>query len=135
MAMKRHPALRQLSSDHHTGLVLARKAREAAKGAVQDPRYAWTTLVARFQAELEPHFAVEEKGLLVALWRAGETDLVERTLTEHEDMRSLIAQDRPENLARFAELLTAHIRFEEQTLFARAQELLEPDQLSELVIA
>ena len=52
------------------------------------------------------------KRVLVALWRAGETDLVERTLTEHEDMRSLIAQDRPENLARFAELLTAHIRFE-----------------------
>ena len=135
MTMKRHPALRQLSSDHHTGLVLARKAREAAKGTVHDQRYAWTTLVARFHAELEPHFTVEEKGLLVALWRAGETDLVERTLTEHEDMRSLIAQDRPENLARFAELLTAHIRFEEQTLFARAQESLAPDQLTELVMA
>ena len=133
--MQRHPALRQLSSDHHTGLVLARKARQAANGTVHDQRYAWTTLVARFCAELEPHFQVEEQGLLVALWRAGEVGLVERTLTEHEDMRGLIAQDRPENLARFAELLTAHIRFEEQTLFARAQELLAPDQLSELVMA
>ena len=133
--MQRHPALRQLSSDHHTGLVLARKARQAAYGTVDDQRYAWTTLVARFCAELEPHFQVEEQGLLVALWRAGEAGLVERTLTEHEDMRGLIAQDRPENLARFAELLTAHIRFEEQTLFARAQELLAPDQLSELVMA
>lgn len=135
MIMKRHPALRQLSSDHHTGLVIARKAREAAKGTVHDQRYAWTTLVARFQAELEPHFKVEEKGLLVALWRADETALVERTLTEHEDMRGLIAQDRPENLARFAELLTRHIRFEEQELFARAQELLGPEQLSGLVVA
>ena len=133
--MKRHPALRQLSSDHHTGLVLARKARQAAKGTVHDQRYAWTMLVARFRAELEPHFRVEEAGLLVALSRAGETALVERTLTEHEDMRGLIAQDRPENLARFAELLTAHIRFEERELFARAQELLQPEQLSELVVA
>jgi len=133
--MKRHPALRQLSSDHHTGLVLARKARQAAKGTVQDQRYAWTTLVASFYAELEPHFQVEEQGLLVALWRSGETERVERTLTDHEDMRGLIAQDRPENLARFAELLTAHIRFEEQDLFARAQELLEPEQLCELVVA
>ena len=133
--MKRHPALRQLSSDHHTGLVLARKARQAARGTVHDQRYAWTTLVARFRTELEPHFRVEEAGLLMALSRAGETALVERTLTEHEEMRSLVAQDRPENLARFAELLTAHIRFEERELFARAQELLGPEQLSELVVA
>lgn len=133
--MKRHPALRQLSSDHHAGLVLARKARQAAEGSAHDQRYAWTTLVARFHAELEPHFKLEEKGLLVALWRAGETALVERTLTEHEDMRGLIAQDRPENLARFGELLRVHIRFEERDLFARAQALLEPDQLSELVMA
>jgi len=133
--MKRHPALRQLSSDHHTGLVLARKASQAAKGTVHDQRDAWTTLVARFRTELEPHFRVEEAGLLVALSRAGETALIERTLTEHEDMRGLIAQDRPENLARFAELLTAHIRFEERELFARAQELLQPEQLSELVVA
>jgi len=133
--MKRHPALRQLSSDHHTGLVLARKARQAAKGSIHDQQDAWTTLVVGFHAELEPHFQTEEAGLLVALRRAGENELVERTLTEHADMRGLIAQDRPENLARFAELLTAHIRFEEQQLFARAQELLEADQLPGLVVA
>ena len=133
--MKRHPALRQLSSDHHTGLVLARKARQAAEGSVHDRRNGWTTLVARFHAELEPHFQIEETGLLVALWRVGDRELVERTLTEHEDMRRLIVQDQPENLARFAELLTAHIRFEEKVLFARAQDVLGPEQLAELVVA
>jgi hemerythrin-like domain-containing protein len=133
--MKRHPALRQLSSDHHSGLVLARKARQAAKGSVHDQRHMWATLVERFHAELEPHFRIEETGLLVALSEAGEAELVERTLTEHEDMRGMISQDQPENLARFAELLTAHIRFEEQTLFARAQDLLGPDQLTKLVVA
>ena len=133
--MKRHPALRQLSSDPHTGLALARRARQASEGSVHDQRYAWTTLVTRFHRELEPHFRIEETGLLGALSRVGETELVERTLTEHEDMRSLIAQDRPENLARFAELLTVHIRFEEQVLFARAQDLLEPEQLAEFVVA
>jgi hypothetical protein len=28
--MRRHPALRDLSSEHHSGLVLARRARKAA---------------------------------------------------------------------------------------------------------
>ena len=132
--MKRHSALRQLSSDHHTGLVLARKVRQAAEGSVHDQRNGWTTLVTRFRAELEPHFQIEETGLLVALSRVGERELVERTLSEHEDMRRLIAQDRPENLARFAELLTAHIRFEEKVLFARVQDVLGPEQLAKLVV-
>jgi hemerythrin-like domain-containing protein len=133
--MKRHPALRQLSSDHHVGLVLARKARQAAKGSVHDRRYAWTTLVTRFRTELDPHFRIEESGLLSALRQVGETELVQRTLNDHEGMRALIAQDCVENLMRFAELLTAHIRFEEQILFERAQQLLDPEQLEGLAMA
>ena len=133
--MKRHPALRELSSDHHIGLVLARKARQAANGSVHDQRYAWTTLVTRFGTELEPHFRIEESGLLLALRRAGEADLVQRTLNDHEEMRALIAQARVEDLMRFAEVLTAHIRFEEQILFERAEQLLDPDKLEALARA
>ncbi len=131
--MKRHPALRDLSSDHHIGLVLARKARQAADGNPRDRLHAWTTLVARFRAELEPHFQLEEEGLLPAMRRAGETLLVERTLTEHAALRDLVADARSENLAGFAELLVAHIRFEEKALFERAQQLLDLGQLAELV--
>ena len=109
--MKRHPSLRELSSDHHIGLVLARKARQAANGSVHDQRYTWTTLVTRFRTELEPHFRIEESGLLSALRQAEEAELVQRTLNDHEEMRALIAQDCVENLMRFVELLTAHIRF------------------------
>ena len=130
--MKRHPALRQLSSDHHIGLVLARKARQAANGSVHDRRYAWTTLAMRFRTELEPHFRIEESGLLSALRQAGEVELVQRTLNDHKAMRALIAQDRIENLMRFAEVLTAHIRFEEQILFERAQQVLDLDKLEGL---
>lgn len=67
---------------------------------------------------------------------AEETDeLIDMNIRLTSFYETFSAQDRPENLVRFAELLTAHIRFEEQALFARAQELLEPDQLSELVMA
>ena len=123
--MQRHPALRQLSSDHHIGLVLARKARQAANGSLQDKRYAWTTVVDRFRTELEPHFQLEEDDLLPAMQRAGETLLVERALTEHAGLRDLVSGNRIEDLAEFAELLTAHIRFEEKVLFERAQQLLD----------
>jgi hypothetical protein len=63
---------------------------------------------------------------------AGEEDLVERTLAEHEAMRRLIAGDQAQGLAEFAELLRAHIRFEEQVLFECAQERLPPTELAAL---
>jgi len=131
--MQRHFALRDLSRDHHLGLVLARKAHQAASGSIHDRRYAWESLANRFQAELEPHFRREEEALLPAMQRAGESLLVERTLLEHAGLRKLVAENRFENLARFAELLTAHIRFEEKELFERAQRVLDPGQLAGLV--
>lgn len=133
--MQRHPALRQLSSDHHSGLVLARRTREAAAGDAHDRAYAWAALVARFERELEPHFRREETGLLAALRRVGATALVERTLREHAALRRLIADERTECLAQFADLFRAHIRFEEQILFEQAQRLLDQGQLDELAKA
>jgi len=132
--MPRHPALRILSSDHHSGLVLARRARQAAKDDAPDQASVWATIVTRFQAELEPHFRREQDSLLPALHRAGETALVERTLSEHAELRRLIKEDRAENLVCFADLLTAHIRFEEKELFERAQLVLDLGQLAELSI-
>ena len=130
--MRRHPALRELSSEHHSGLVLARKARQAATGDVDEQREVWNGLVARFRTELDGHFRREEDGLLVLMWKAGERLLVERTLAEHDDMRAMVALDDSGNLAHFADLLSDHIRFEEQELFQRAQELLDLDRLDGL---
>ena len=131
--MQRHPALRSLSSDHHSGLVLARKARQAANGDAHDQAHIWSTVVARFDVELEPHFRIEEDVLLPEMQLAGETALVERTLIEHVALRRLVADDQTENLARFADLLTAHIRFEEKELFERAQQRLDLDELTKLL--
>ncbi|MCP3871297.1 MAG: hemerythrin domain-containing protein [Gammaproteobacteria bacterium] len=130
--MYRHPSLRSLSSDHHSGLVLARKARNAANGDLSDRTDAWKAIQIVFRNELEPHFQLEEQGLLPALRAVGEVDLVERTLQEHRQMRLLIAGNGPDSLLSFAELLSAHIRFEEQELFNTAQRQLEPDVLTGL---
>jgi hemerythrin-like domain-containing protein len=131
--MQRHRALRKLSSDHHSGLVIARRARHAAQEELSRQAAAWQRVTTRFQTELEGHFRLEEVGLLAALSQAGETRLVARTLREHASLRRLIAQDRVENLLPFAELLTAHIRFEEKELFETAQRVLDVQTLEGLM--
>jgi len=119
--VRRDPALRSLSSDHHLGLVIARRARVAAQEGAAARSIGWNEAKERFRAELDGHFRREECGLLPALRAAGEDALAERTLREHQAMRALIAEDRPENLALFAQLLATHIRFEEKVLFDTAQ--------------
>ncbi len=121
--MKRHPALRDLSSEHHQGLVLAKHIRQALAGE-RTPGPDWAEVKAVFEASLEPHFRKEEADLLPALEAAGEGELVARTRAEHEAMRRLVREGGPADLARFAQLLTDHIRFEERVLFQVAQERL-----------
>lgn len=119
--MKRSAGLRALSSEHHTALVLAKRAASAV--ASGDWADAWIDVAQRFAAELEPHFRLEEELLLPALMSAGETALVERTLAEHAQLRSLIYRTPHDaaSLQTFAELLQAHVRFEERELFVTAQ--------------
>jgi hypothetical protein len=130
--MRRHTALRGLSSDHHLVLVIARRARKAARKESCAQGVAWEEVKKRFFGELEGHFRREEVGLLPMLCTAGEAPLVQRTLSEHRTLRTLVAEDRPDNLSVFAEMLAAHIRFEETELFEAAQRLLNPDVLAHL---
>jgi len=130
--MKRDPSLRNLSSEHHSGLVIARKARKAADLDAAAQTAAWESIRQIFRTELEPHFQTEERGVLPALREAGEVELVERTLREHRAMRALIAANRPANLGPFAEALKAHIRFEENELFEIAQRVLGSERLAQL---
>jgi hemerythrin-like domain-containing protein len=125
--MKRIAALRRLSKDHHIALVLVLRSRRAS-----DLTAAWRQLQRRFVDELEPHFALEESGILPALEAAGEARLAARTLEEHQAMRALVASGGPTDLAAFADRLEAHIRFEESELFETAQQVLTPAVLEDL---
>jgi phytoene dehydrogenase-like protein len=114
--MKRDPRLHGLTSDHHQGLVLARRI---ARGSVDV-----AAARQRFDTELEPHFLAEEELLLPALAAAGEPELVARTEQDHATMRAHLAaaeRGEPERLAAFAALLEEHIRFEERELFPAAE--------------
>ena len=114
--MKRDPRLRALSVDHHHALVIARRA------PAQDA--SWLREV--FEAQLAPHFAVEEELLLPALERAGAAALVVRTAEDHAALRALVAAG---DNAGFAERLTAHVRFEERELFPACETLLAAEVL------
>ena len=130
--MQRDPNLVRLSHDHQSALVLAKRARELATAEDPERRALWAEIQTRFADELEPHFQLEERGLVPALRVAGQDALVEQTLNEHAELRALILSEAADAPVRFGDALNAHIRFEERTLFETAQQALEPTVLNEL---
>jgi len=129
--MKRDERLKSLSRDHHHALVLARRA--TAEGHAAPPSLA-TELAATFEREIEPHFRVEEEVLLPALRAKGRADLVDRTVREHEELRTLALgarEGRTGLLEELGTLLTAHVRFEERELFPACEAVLEASILEQ----
>ena len=127
--MKRHPDLLQLSREHYGALKLARDARRAAESGAPGAVAALAQHVVQvFPVELDPHFCVEEQGILVLLAKAGEHAPVARTLADHAELRRLakaLATPDADTLLRFSELLATHVRFEEREVFEAAQTSLD----------
>lgn len=140
--MKRSDQLLQLSREHHTALVLAKRAQRLAAGQPMAAEIFMGELPVIFADELEPHFQVEEIALLSALRAAEATAevvaMVERTLLEHNRLRELaqrIGGRDFSSLAAFGDLLGAHVRFEERELFNTAEALLSEEALQRIALA
>jgi hemerythrin-like domain-containing protein len=128
--MKRHRALRPLSSEHHQALLVAFKVQKSLSGHAENagaPRDlpGLVTLVRRFEEEvLAPHARAEEE-LLGAFLTEGD---MARLREEHLELRRLSSAARtargeaarPE-LSAFADLLERHVRWEERELFPYAE--------------
>ncbi len=127
--MKRHPDLLQLSREHYGALKLARDARRtAASGDAREVAALAQRVVQVFPVELDPHFCIEEQGILLLLAQAGQHALVARTLADHAELRRLVqvlATPDADSLLHFADLLGAHVRFEEREVFEAAQASLD----------
>ena len=122
--MKRIAELRDLSDDHHTALVLARRCRQWAKR--DDPNElagAWRQVREAFAAHLAPHFEIEERHLLPGLEAIGEPGLAGRIRADHAALRALVEAPAASRDAveRFGRLLESHVRFEEREAFEVAQ--------------
>ena len=134
--MKRMPELRGLTNEHHRALVFAKKAKRAVDEGGPAPARLWREAGQYFREELDRHFDNEEVYLgrpLEAI--GGQRPLAERLYREHRALRAFFqpgAGRSPDELLRFAELLVAHVRFEERELFEAAQEHLAPEVLAGL---
>lgn len=123
--MPRTGALLSLSREHHSSLVIARAARQAAGSG---DSAAFSAMVQRieehWQTVLCEHFAQEEQLLRLAT-DAADAESINRILTEHAELRLLACGpcelDLPARLQRFGELLAAHVRYEERVLFPQLQ--------------
>lgn len=126
--LKRDPALRHLSHDHHHGLLLCWKIRQGFKLGIEPARmknyceWFWTSY-------LDPHFEEEEKVIFPVL--PEEDPLIKQVLSEHKRLRKLFSSwENPEKtLGQIEEELEKHIRFEERILFPEIQEKATVEQL------
>jgi len=136
--MKRSPGLRDLSDDHHAGLVLARRCKQAARiDSARAHEEAWRHAREAFALSLAPHFQIEEELLLPALASIGEAERAERIREEHRALRAL-EREAPatrEGLERFGALLEAHIRYEEREVFEPTQDRLPADAIETIARA
>jgi len=132
--MLRDPRLRDLSSDHHQGLVLAGRIGRAFEEGRATPELV-SDVRRRYEVELLPHFGIEEAVLLPALASAGFVDLAKRTWSDHATLRAHLdaaCQGNLDRLRDFGVLLRTHIRFEEHELFPACETHLHPDVLEDV---
>ncbi len=143
--MKRHKALQGLSSEHHHGLVWARRLGIAEEKNEADNL---STLAAEFlkfwEADLQLHFRKEEELLFPYYFNChgSASENVMETLRQHVEIRAAVlnlqneltaGKVRAEPLLRISGLLNAHVRFEERELFEEIQGNCEDDALGQLL--
>ena len=131
--MLRDPSLIPLSHDHQRGLALCVLTRRAlADSSAENVLRLAGEVAAQFERELAPHFAIEEEVLFPV---CGGMPIVAELLAEHRRIQGLVQALRGAAsaalLEAFCELLSSHIRKEEQQLFEEIQRSLPPDVLEE----
>lgn len=130
--MLRDPTLIPLSHQHHNGLalcVLLRRSLAQDSTAENIARLA-RRVIDRYELELTNHFEIEEQVLFPA---CGALPLIETLVAEHRAMEAFVGQLRSaptaELLEQFCQLLSAHIRREENELFEEIQRSLPREVL------
>ena len=133
--MKRSPELAALSRDHHQALEAALRLRRATDETLES---AVGHFLEFWSRQGEQHFVIEERLLLPALpdddaeW----AEATRRVRAEHREIRAGAASLADASSVRAArgvgELLAAHVRFEERTLFPLLEQRLSPRALADL---
>jgi hemerythrin-like domain-containing protein len=127
--MPRTGALLSLSREHHVSLVMARNARRAAdnsgsNGGSAAVASAIAAMEAHWHTLMAAHVEQEERLIKIAEDML-EPESVARVLAEHAELKTLAdgpgVLEPATRLRRFADLISAHIRYEERTFFPQLQ--------------
>ena len=133
VAVKRHPALEQLSRDHHVALVAAERLKRATEQNAEEARSAFLRY---WQSDGREHFREEEEVLLPAFARFADpgVPIIARALIDHVRIRRLaldVAGDSPdlELLRTLGMRLEQHVRREERELFPLIEQVVPESEL------
>ena len=130
--IKRNEHIVPLSREHHFSLLFAWKIKTGLKWDVDLDRI--RKYIAHFwEHNLSIHFMEEE----TTLFAIHQDELVEKALQEHTQMRAEIKlletlkdqETIKAQIMNIADLVTAHVRFEERELFPHLEQVLTPEQL------
>jgi hemerythrin-like domain-containing protein len=143
---RRNDALIPLTHDHHHALAQARRLRDVSKlSDVTERRNLANDFVNFYFGRAIRHFHEEEELFFAPLVdepRAKE--LVLRAVSDHLRLHALVrtvkrqlsdGEADSDVLAEIADLLTDHVRFEEQELFPLVEELVPEDILKEMAVS
>jgi hemerythrin-like domain-containing protein len=125
--IKRNESLKNLSRDHHYGLLLCWKIRTGLNHVDHERIKNYTDYF--FKDHLLPHFRLEEKFIFPLLGE--ESILVQTAMDDHKKLKELFQtkENVLESLIQIETLLEKHIRFEERVLFKELQRRVPEDQL------
>jgi len=132
--MKREKFLWPLTQSHHRALMAAKRVREGLSnpdsGNSPDLGRALSAEIKDlYQGELQKHFWDEEKMLVLYEGHMGrEEPEPARIRMDHRLLESLLDKEDRESLLQFADTLTAHVRFEEDVLFGRIENVLDESE-------
>ena len=133
--MKRHPALVELSRDHHHALVIARDLRRAT---AETADAAAGRFLEHWRREENAHFRVEEEVLLPTYAAYGDPDhpAVARVLVDHvlirRDAEQVEQAPSLELLHTLGARLADHVKLEENELFPLVESAVPEPELQAL---
>lgn len=136
--MLRDPSLIPLSRQHHNGLALCVYIRRAYEQSRDEPAHWQAEMVRAWEGEIRPHFEAEEQVLFPRAASEPElASIVEELLGQHLRLREYFSKAvlgtlEKRDLLEFADLLTSHIRLEENQLFEGCQRVLGADELAQI---
>ena len=132
--IRRNESIMKLSREHHFSLLFCWKIREGIKNKtasqriVQYAHYFWSN-------HIQPHFVEEEEILFASL----HDDMVLKAMEEHAAIREAIealtvlpSENIIDELAKLADQLDKHVRYEERQLFPHLESVLSDAQLDSI---